>query len=284
MNVILTNDSNNNSSGENKGRLGKIYNMLDKYSSKYFSLVDECKIVSKGFSKVLGMSLISDSYGDLVFFQPDGRMMAERQYKSMDNEITNVNNFAAWLQENDIDYIYVNVPSPVDPEEEDDNIFDIDNYDIKTSDEKCLREYGKIVTSVYADKTPIDLLYPKFSTNIRKMMPCNGMDTTGGFGEVMYYMFAYPTYNVYNHGIGDLKIYENQGDNVDDTKILLLTDSYSLVVSPFLACAYSNIDEIDLRIFNGSLQAYIEKNNPDIVITITSCYCINSASDLFEFK
>ena len=158
------------------------------------------------------------------------------------------------------------------------------DYDIKTSDEKVLRGYSNTVTSVYADKTPIDLLYPKFSTNIRKMMPCNGMDTTGGFGEVMYYVLAYPTYNVYNHGIGDLKIYENQGDNVADTKILLLTDSYSDVVSPFLACAYSDIDEIDLRLFSGSLQAYIEKNRPDIVISITSCYEINFASDLFEFK
>ena len=363
VNVILTNNSNNNSSEGNKGGLEKIYSMLDKYSSKYFSLVDECKIVSKGFGKVLGMSLISDSYGDLVFFQPDGRMMAERQYKSVDNEITNINNFAEWLQENDIEYIYVNVPSPVDPEEEDDIIkegydvhsnemadelleglekagtkyldirdcmkeqgksytdsffqdehhwlpqtglwaageiskyineyenlvtddiiFDIDEYDIKTSDEKCMRGYGKIVTSAYAEKTPIDLLYPKFNTDIRKMMPSNGMDITGGFGEVMYYMLAYPTYNVYNHGIGDLKKYENMRENVADTKMLLLTDSYSDVVSPFLACAYSNIDEIDLRCFPGSLQAYIEKNKPDIVITITSCYCINSASDLFEFK
>ena len=32
VNVILTNNSNNNSSEGNKGRLGKIYNMLDKYS------------------------------------------------------------------------------------------------------------------------------------------------------------------------------------------------------------------------------------------------------------
>ena len=162
--------------------------------------------------------------------------------------------------------------------------FDIDEYDIKTSDKKCLRGYGKIVTSVYADETSIDLLYPKFNTDIRKMIPSNGMDITGSFVEVMYSMWAYPTYNVYNHGIGDLKKYENMRDNVADTKILLLTDSYSDVVSPFLACAYSNIDEIDLRIFNGSLQAYIEKNRPDIVISITSCYDINVAPDLFEFK
>lgn len=363
VNVILTNNSNNNSSEGNKGGLEKIYNMLDKYSSEYFALVDECKVMSKGFSKSLGMNLISDSDGNLVFYQPDGRMMAERQYKSVDVEISNINNFAEWLQENGIDYLYVNVPSPVDPEEEDDiikegydvhsnemaddlleglekvgtkyldirdcmkeqgmsytdsffqdehhwlpqtglwaageiskyinkyenlvtddNIFDIDNYDIKTSDEKCMRVYGKIVTSTYAEKTPIDLLYPKFNTDIRKMIPSNGMDITGSFVEVMYSMWAYPTYAVYNHGIGDLKKYENMRENVADTKILLLTDSYSDVVSPFLACAYSNIDEIDLRIFNGSLQAYIEKNNPDIVISITSCYEINSYADFFSYK
>lgn len=363
VNVILTNNSNSNSSEGNKGRLGKIYNMLDKYSSKYFTLVDECKVMSKGFSKSLGMNLISDSDGNLVFYQPDGRMIAEKPYKSVNSEISNINNFAAWLQQNDIDFVYVNVPSPVDPNVEDDiiaegydehsnemadellaglkkagtkyldirecmknqgmsytdsffqddhhwlpqtglwaageisnyineyenlvtddDIFNIDNYDIKTSDEKCLRVYGKIVTSAYADETPIDLLYPKFNTEIRKMIPGNGMDITGSFVEVMYSMWAYPTYVVYNHGIVDLKKYENMRDNVADTKILLLTDSYSDVVSPFLACAYSNIDEIDLRCFSGSLQAYIEKNKPDIVITITSCYCINSAADLYNFK
>ena len=37
VNVILTNNSNNNSSEGNKGGLEKIYSMLDKYSSKYFS-------------------------------------------------------------------------------------------------------------------------------------------------------------------------------------------------------------------------------------------------------
>lgn len=98
----------------------------------------------------------------------------------------------------------------------DDSIFNIENYNIITSDEKCLRGYGKIVAGVYAEKTSIDLLYPKFSTNIRKMIPNSSMDTTGGFREVMYSMLNYPTYNVYNHGIGDLKRYENLDDNAAD--------------------------------------------------------------------
>lgn len=363
VNVILTNNSNNNSSEGNKGRLGKIYNMLDKYSSEYFTLVDECKVMSKGFSKSLGMNLISDSYGNLVFYQPDGRMMAERPYKSVNSEISNINNFAAWLQQNDIDFVYVNVPSPVDPNVEDDiiaegydehsnemadellaglekadtkyldirdrmkkqgksytdsffqdehhwlpqtglwaageiskyineyenlvtddSIFNIENYNIITSDEKVIRMYGNIVTSVYVDKTSIDLLYPKFSTNIRKIVPYYGIDNIGNFEKVMYSMWCYPTYNVYNHGITALKEYENLGCNIADTKILLLTDSYSDVVSPFLACAYSNIDEIDLRCFNGSLEAFVKENNYDMVISIYSAYCLNNIDTLFEFK
>ena len=361
VDITLTRNNNNNSS-DRKG-LEKIYSMLDKYSSKYFTLVNQCKAMSKGFSKYIGMNLISDSYGELIFFQPDGRMMEERPYKSVDAEISNINNFASWLQQNNIDFVYVNVPSPVDPEVEDDiiaegfdehsnemadelleglekagtkyldirkcmkeqeksytdsffqddhhwlqqtglwaageiskcineyenlvtddSIFNIENYDIKTSDEKCLRGYGEIVTSVYADKTPIDLLYPKFSTNIRKIIFQYGIDNIGNFKDVIYSMSNYPTYDVYNHGLTALKKYENFDNNIADTKILILTDSYSEVVSPFLACAYSNIDEIDLRFFNGSLQAYIEKNQPDIVISITSCYEINCANQLFNFR
>ena len=363
VDISLIKDNDENSCDKMGGKLGKVYSMLDKYSSEYFTIVDECKVMSKGFSKCLGMNLISDSYGNLVFYQLDERMMAERPYKSVDEEISNINNFAAWLKQNNIEYFYVNIPSPVDPEEEeniiaegydehsnemadellaglkkagikqldirermksqgmsysdyfyqydhhwlpqtglwaageiskcineyenlvtDDNIFDIDNYDIKTSDEKALRSYGETVTSVYADLTPIDLLYPKFATNIRKIVPSRGIDITGYFEEVMYSMWDYPTYNVYNHGITEIKKYQNLRDNAADTKILLLTDSYSDVVSPFLACAYSNIDEIDLRLFSGSLQAYIEENKPDIVITIYSSYAVNTSSGMFEFK
>lgn len=346
-----------------EGKLEKVYTMLDRYTSKYFTLLDECKVMSKGFSKCLGMNLISDSNGNLVFLQPDGRMMEERQYKSVDEEITNINNFAEWLQHNGIEYIYVNVPSPVDPENEsdiieegyeeytnqmadellegldkaginyldirqlmktqgisytdsffqydhhwlpqtglwaageiskcineyenlttDDNFFDIGNYDVKTSVEKHLGSFGNIVTSAYADKTPIDLLYPKFHTNIRKIIYNYGIDITDEFKEVMYCMWKYPSYSTYNHGRQPLKKYVNTDESAANINILLLTDSYSLVVSPFLACSYTNIDEIELRKFDGSLEMFVKENNYDLVISISSAFCLNYNDDLFIFK
>ena len=53
-----------------------------------------------------------------------------------------------------------------------------------------------------------------------------------------------------------------------------------------MACSYANVDEIDLRIFSGSLQCYIEETQPDLVVSIYSAYELNStgAEALFEFK
>ena len=362
VNVILTNNSNNNSSEGNKGRVGKIYNMLDKYSSTYFTLVDECKVMSKGFSKSLGMNLISGSDGNLVFYQPDGRMMAERPYKSVDAETSNINNFAAWLQENGIDYFYVNVPSPVDPNVEDDiiaegydehsnemadellkglenagtNYFDIralmksqgisytdsffqydhhwlpqtglwaageiskyidecknlvtdysvfnkDNYNVIKYKEDELRGWGVYVTHVYANEMEIDMYYPRFDTAFKKIVPKYNLELEGDFEEVMYTKWEKPSYRCYNHSLMPLKRYVNKNENVANVNILLLTDSYSMVVSPFLACAYSNIDEIDLRQFDGSLETFVEENNYDLVISIFSTWDINHSDELFEF-
>ena len=109
-------------------------------------------------------------------------------------------------------------------------------------------------------------------------------DQTYAPWEVFYgYMWTedwhLKNYNTWNHGIKAIKTYRNNIITTDEPKILLLTESYSDVISPFLACAYANIDEIDLRIFTGSLQAYIEQTEPDIVISMYSAYdFLNSTS------
>ena len=89
---------------------------------------------------------------------------------------------------------------------------------------------------------------------------------------------------IHNHGLQPLKKYVNTDESAANINILLLTDSYSVVVSPFLACSYSNIDEIDLRIFDGSLETFVKENNYDLVISISSAFCLNHSDDLFIFK
>lgn len=41
---------------------------------------------------------------------------------------------------------------------------------------------------------------------------------------------------------------------------------------PFLVCAYSDIDKIDLSNFTGSLETYIKDNEPDIVVIMYSVH------------
>ena len=339
--------------------------MADKYSSEYFSFIDQAKLVSKAFSKGLGMDLLIDVYGNLTYFQQDGRMMAERSYKSMGDEIFNIENFSKWLDGEGIAYLHVMIPSPVDPEEEQDQIalgyeeytnimadelltgldekkvsvldlrkemrkegrswadsffpydhhmviggglwaagrvadtidrtmglkvdrsvFDLDSYLVTRLEASGDGGYYDTATAVYAGKTEKEIYHPLFETRFIKELPRYGMTLKGDFNDVMYAMYDHPQYNMYNHGIQPIKSYKNQDRNAAKAHILLLTESYSDVISPFLACVYSDVDEIDLRLFDGSLQAYIEEKRPNLVVSMYSAYDQNSsgAEDLFEFN
>jgi hypothetical protein len=127
---------------------------------------------------------------------------------------------------------------------------------------------------VHYAKENIDFLHPKFATDIKKYIYSYDLELTGDFEDVFYAKWDYPTYNTWNHGIKSIKTYNNQNSDEGLPHILLLTESYSDVITPFLACAYGEIDEIDLRCFTGSLQSYIEETEPDLVIYISSAYML----------
>lgn len=57
----------------------------------------------------------------------------------------------------------------------------------------------------------------------------------------------------------------------NETKILVIGDSFCRPVAAYLACAVKQVDVMDFRIFDGSLRAYIEKHFPyDAVIFCSS--------------
>lgn len=98
--------------------VSKMYNRFEKYSSNWYMFTDQCEIVSKSFNRLIGMNLIADAYGNLVFKQSDGRWTAEKEYKDISVETANAITFSDYLSNQGIDYLYVCVPSPVDPDEE----------------------------------------------------------------------------------------------------------------------------------------------------------------------
>lgn len=343
-------------------KVESVYNMLDKYTSDYFTFTELCEFVSVQFNNCLFDRLTSDAYGEGKLFLKNGHLTYERPYVSMEGHVSNITDFALWLEEQDISYCHVIIPDPVSPDEEeevrkrgfqvysnkmadelkqglesnkidcldlrelmtadgrtytndffkyehhmvpraglwaagkiakciselintsfDETIFDLNQYTITSVSKKSDLLNNRYI--VYKGSEPLEMFYPKYETSFVKEIPSNGWMLTGEFKDVMYAMWDIPTYNVWNHGIVPLKTYRNEKLPVEQPRILLLTESYSDVVSPFLACAYANIDEIDLRLFNGSLKTYVEETKPDIVISMYSAYELNAKGNesLFLF-
>jgi hypothetical protein len=77
---------------------------------------------------------------------------------------------------------------------------------------------------------------------------------------------------------------------VAEQKVLLLHDSFSDVVQSFLALGLKNLEAMDLRYFDGSLERYIRENQPDLVIVMINAGEISgkinrdSHRDLFDFR
>lgn len=165
-------------------------------------------------------------------------------------------------------------------------VFEESSYSVEIYKNVYLGAYGSYATTVYAQKDDMEIWHPLYDTSFVKKVPQKDLKMSGDFDTVMYDMTMFPTYNTWNHGVTGLKTYHNNNVDAAQLKILLLTESYSDVVVPFLASVYSDIDELDLRIFSGSVEAYISENKPDIVVTIYSAYDFNSGEGrgLYSFE
>ena len=62
---------------------------------------------------------------------------------------------------------------------------------------------------------------------------------------------------------------------------MLLPESFSCAMTPFLALSCSELTTIDLRYFQGDLTETLEEIDPDLVVIL---YCVSSLSnqDLFD--
>ena len=126
------------------------------------------------------------------------------------------------------------------------------------------------------------MIYPKFETLIKFNVPDKNIDISGDFritydfskvNEEGYYIRTPGA--AYVHGRRPIIRLENLlADN--DKKLMLVYDSFSLPVIPFLALGVKNIQAVDLRQFTGSLETFTKKYKPDLMILI---YYIEMLSD-----
>ena len=73
----------------------------------------------------------------------------------------------------------------------------------------------------------------------------------------------------------------------DGSHILMLKTSYADCMYPYLASVVENLDVIDLRWFNGSLQSYIKETNPDTVVMVYGMTTFSGSQTIngpFDFR
>ncbi len=87
-------------------------------------------------------------------------------------------------------------------------------------------------------------------------------------------------YSYFLGGIQPLCIIETE--HTDAPSVLIIRDSYSDCLAPFLTQHFSEIHLLDLRFYNSTVAGYVESNQIDEVVVLYSL--TNFASDMHLFK
>ena len=157
------------------------------------------------------------------------------------------------------------------------DLLQIENYKDLTFEDKFLGSHGRTITRAYADPESFSILIPKFDTDFRVESPDYNLDLTGSLEETMInwgqlnkYLES-DTENLYAALLyGNRPIMKITNHNKPDgLKVVMIRDSFSLAVAPYLANVLGELHLIDMRErlggYTGSVRAYIEEVNPDLV-------------------
>ncbi len=178
----------------------------------------------------------------------------------------------------------------------DTKVTDISNYSVKTYKDWFLgsqgKKAGRFFTPLGTDD--INIILPKFDTHLTESQRAKGTVREGSFGDTVMYMENIEKKDYYNlnpyatYSGGDFReqIITNHL-NPDGARVLLIRDSFSCAMSPFLSLALSEVSCIDVRegayYVGEKINAYdyIKTYKPDFVLVMYTG--VSSGDDLFDF-
>ncbi len=164
------------------------------------------------------------------------------------------------------------------------------NYEKVVYEDFFLGSQGKRVGTLYAGTDGITEYIPKFETSFTYECPSYPFTRTGTWEESLLFpervaerdLFNGNPYTLYAGGDYPLATITNHMDP-NGKKVVLLRESFSCALTPFLALSCSELTTIDLRYFQGGLMETLEEIDPDLVIVL---YCVSSLGNqaLFQFN
>ena len=159
------------------------------------------------------------------------------------------------------------------------SVYDSSMFEKKLIENNFLGAYGRIVTLGKTNLEDFTIILPTYPSNFdfikyssNKMMKHRNGDFQvlidfSQFRNGDYYnRSCYHSY-LWNNQISFIKNYNSNNNK----KILVIGDSFSDVVVPYISLAVERCDYLDPRDFDGSFESYLEKNNfYDAVIILLS--------------
>lgn len=156
---------------------------------------------------------------------------------------------------------------------------------------------GKKATLARAVPDDFVLIHPRFATNLHLEIPSIGLDSNGDFdiiydksqlGQEPDYYGQNP-YGAYLHTVDDTHDFVrlHNLDNPQGPRVLLIGDSFSAVVAPFLSLSASRLDYVDLRQLNDSIRDVVIYQGYDmVVIAYSSLFQVEyiTGMSMYDFR
>lgn len=171
----------------------------------------------------------------------------------------------------------------------DEGALDEANWGHKVYENWFLGSQGKRVGRSYAGLDDFTVYTPKFETSLRYTIPERDLEQSGTFNEALCFPDRVEQRNLY---YGNPYTYYSGGDwakavmvnesNPDGPRIVLIRDSFSCALAPFLALQCSELITIDLRYYEGNLTEDLTALSPDMVVLL---YCTSTTrlENMFTF-
>lgn len=164
-----------------------------------------------------------------------------------------------------------------------------DNYSFTVYDDYFLGSLGKRTGILYSGVDDFVLIEPKYDSSYRVTIPALDVIREGPCSDsILFKEYMGKNYfeddpgRVYTGDNYSLMVIQNLLSS-NDTRILLVKDSFSKSVIPSFASTCKELHVIDLRTFEGSVSEYAKSNDIDCVVVMYNPSVVVNP-EFFEFE
>lgn len=164
-----------------------------------------------------------------------------------------------------------------------------DNFSKQVYTNCWLGETGRVMTKTYSGLDDFIVIKPLYDTSLRYDADESDLHKEGDFSILLNEeMYTNNNNKIYNTSWHYSYLYSNFGEATitnnlkDEPKVLLIKDSFALVVAPYLALTTGQVTLWDMRYNNNDVEQYILENDFDLVIVAYTQTSLRK-SNMFDF-